>query len=125
MTKAITVCLVIVGLINFIPVIGVFSAQSLENSYSIGLASNDLMILMRHRALLFGVLGGFVLYSAFNATYQGAAMIMAGVSMTGFALLVFFIGGYNDSIFKVFIVDITGIIFLIAALLLKYVVKSD
>ena len=125
MAKAITVCLVIVGLINFAPVIGVLSSQKLESAYSISLASNDLIILMRHRALLFGLLGGFILYSAFMASYQGAAMIMASVSMIGYALLVILVSGYNDSIFRVLIVDIVGIVFLFIAAILKYVVKTS
>ena len=120
MTKAIMVCLVIVGLINFVPVMGAFSTQKLENSYSISLVSNDLIILMKHRALLFGILGGFILYSAFFPSFQTVAMIMAGVSMVGFALLVYSVGGYNASIFKVLIADIIGIVFLAIAAVLKY-----
>jgi len=123
LTKTITVCLIIVGLINCAPVLGVLSAQNLENAYSISLASNDLIILMRHRALLFGVLGGFILYSVFFPSYQGAAMIMAMVSMVSFIALVYLVGGYNDSIYKVLVVDIIGIVFLAIAALLKYVVK--
>ncbi len=80
---------------------------------------------MRHRALLFGILGGFILYSAFFASYQGAAMIMAGVSMIGFALLVIIVGDYNESIFQVLIADIVGIVFLLIAFVLKYVIKSS
>ena len=54
MTKAITLCLIIVGLINLAPVLGVLSAQRLEQGYDILLPSNELIVLMRHRALLFG-----------------------------------------------------------------------
>ena len=125
MAKLIMTCLIIVGLINFIPVIGVLSSQKLESSYSISLISNDLIILMRHRALLFGVLGGFVLYSAFVVAYQGAAMVMAATSMIGFALLVFFVGEYNQSIFNVLVVDLIGIAFLLIAVISKYVIKSS
>lgn len=120
MAKAVMVCLVIVGLINFVPVLGVFSAQKLERAYSVALAGSDLVILMRHRALLFGVLGGFILYSAFFPHYQAAAMIMAGVSMIGFAVLVVLVGGYNGAIFKVLVVDLAGILFLLLAAVLKY-----
>ena len=125
MAKAITVCLIIVGLINFAPVVAVLSAQKLESAYSISLASNDLVILMRHRALLFGVLGGFILYSAFFPPYQVAAMIMAAVSMVGFVVLVYLVDEYNDSILKVLKVDFVGIVFLGAAALLKYQVMGD
>ncbi|WDE04847.1 phosphopantetheine adenylyltransferase [Thalassomonas viridans] len=124
MLKAITACLIIVGLINFLPVLGLFSAQNMENAYSVSLTDNNLVILMRHRALLFGVLGGFILYSAFATPYQGAAMIMAGISMTGYVLLVLMVGGYNEAIFKVLLVDIFAIVVLLIAALLKYAVKK-
>ena len=119
MSWLITLCLVVVGLVNFAPVLGIISASKMEKAYSIRLASNDLEILMRHRALLFGVLGGFILYAAFSPVYQVAAMVMAGVSMIGFAVLVLLVGGYNASIFKVLLGDLVGIGFLLAAVLLK------
>jgi hypothetical protein len=124
MSKTITFCLVIVGLINFVPVAGVLSVQSLESAYSVGISSNDLIILMRHRALLFGILGGFILYAAFVSSYQFAAMIMAGVSMIGFAGLVYSVGGFNESISSVLIIDYVGIVFLAIAALLKYSVRN-
>ncbi|MEP4485544.1 MAG: hypothetical protein ABJ013_07950 [Halioglobus sp.] len=123
--KLIAACLVIVGIINLVPVLGVISAQRLEAGYSVTLAGNDLAILLRHRALLFGILGAFILYSAFNPLYQLPAMIMGGVSMVGFAWLVFVTGGYNDAIGKVLFVDFVGILFLSAAMLLKYVAKPS
>ncbi|MEH6519462.1 MAG: hypothetical protein V7742_22525 [Halioglobus sp.] len=125
MAKTITFCLVVVGLINFAPLVGVISAQRLESSYSIILAENNLAILMRHRALLFGILGGFILYAAFNPIYQTAAMIMAGLSMLGFALLVLGTGNYNEAVGKVLYADLVGIFFLLVAVVLKYVVKSS
>ena len=120
MSKAITLCLIIVGLINFLPVLGVLSAQTLENAYGIALSSNDMIILMRHRALLFGVLGGFILVSAFSPFYQGAAMVMAGISMAGFAVLALSIGEFNPSVHKVLMADYVGIAFLVIAAFLKY-----
>lgn len=120
MEKAITICLVIVGLINLAPVLGIISTRKLESAYAITLGTNDLVILMRHRALLFGILGVFILLSAFAPAYQLAAMAMAGASMVGFALIVVSIGGYNKAIGSVLMIDIVGIIFLLAAVLLKY-----
>ena len=124
MGKLFTFCLVVVGLINIAPVLGIISAAKLEQAYSVNLASNDLEILMRHRALLFGVLGGFIIYSAFFPAFQVAAMVMAGVSMIGFAALVVLVGGYNAAILKVLIADLVGIGFLVAAALLKMFSKG-
>ena len=119
MRKAITFCLVILGVINLLPVIGVFSTQILESSYSVTLAGHDLAILMRHRALLFGILGAFILYSAFYPRFQPAAMVMAGVSMIGFAFLALAIGDFNEAVGRVLWIDVVGILVLLAAVVLK------
>ena len=78
---------------------------------------------MRHRALLFGILGGFILFAAFNHQYQVAAMLMAGVSMVGFAVLVLTSEQYNAAIHKVLLVDYVGIGFLLAAGIIKFWLK--
>lgn len=123
MAKLLTICLVVVGLINFLPVVGMLSAKKLETAYAIAIQSSELEILMRHRALLFGVLGGFILYAAFSPSYQGAAMIMAAVSMIGYAVLTLLVGDYNPALFKVLVADVVGIGFLLAAAFLKYGMK--
>lgn len=120
MNTAIFVLLFIVGLINFLPVIGILSAERLSSAYSIGLASHDLVILMRHRALLFGLIGGFMLFSLFKPTYQTPAMVMAGISMVGFLYFVWAADGNNASIAKIMLIDILGIICLLLAVLFKY-----
>ena len=123
MSKLITVCLVIVGLINFVPVLAIISVQQLEEAYSISLLSNDLIILMKHRALLFGILGGYILYSAFIRIHQGPAILMAAISMVGFVVILHYVGDYNESLNKVLIFDYVGLIFLALAVVLKYIVK--
>ena len=59
-------CLLIVGLINLLPVIGLFGKAKLESTYQIKITSDALVLLMQHRALLFGLIGGFVIYSVWN-----------------------------------------------------------
>ena len=125
MTKLITLCLVIVGLINFLPVVGVVAAQRMESAYAISLQSAELQILMRHRALLFGILGGFILFSAFNPNYQWAAMAMAAFSMIGFALLALTTGSYNAELGRVLTADIVGIVFLAIAVALKILIGTE
>ena len=124
MEKVITFCLVIVGLINLAPVIGILSAQHLEAAYDVSLKGNDLAILMRHRALLFGILGAFVIYSAFHPSLQPAAMIMVGASMLGFVWLVLTTAGYSQAIGKIFFMDLLGIFLLLIAIVLKYLFNS-
>ena len=119
MSKLYILCLVVVGLINLAPVLGIISAPKQDKAYGIGIDTRDLEILRRHRALRFGVGGGFILYSAFFPVYQVAAMVMAAVSMTGFVVLAVLVGGYNRSIFKIIVGDLVGIAFLVGAVVLK------
>jgi hypothetical protein len=125
MNKAIPILLFIVGVINFLPVVGVLSAEKLSQAYAVDLVNNNLVILMRHRALLFGVVGGFILYSVFVPSYQGVAMVMAAITMLGYLYFVWAVGGYNDSIFRVAMVDVVGLVCLALAAALKAVSASS
>ena len=119
MNVLISILLLIVGVINFLPVIGVLSADKLSSAYSVELIGNDIIILMRHRALLFGLVGGFILYSVFKPSYQSVAMVMAAISMLGFLYFVWESGDYNASIAKIAIIDLVGIVCLVIVSVLK------
>ena len=120
-----TVCLVTVGIINLLPAAGMFSANQLQDAYAISLGSNDVEILMRHRALLFGILGTFVVVAAFRPFYRPAAMLMSAVSMIGFILLAHLTGGFNESIHRVLLVDYGGVGFLFLAYILQQFMTPD
>lgn len=68
------------------PIVGVLGVKNLEAAYQVKIASADLALLMQHRALLFGLLDGYVLYSCIYAQYQPAAMLMAVISMIGLGM---------------------------------------
>ena len=118
--NAITVCLVLVGLINFAPVMGLLGVTKLNQAYDVSLVSNDLVLLMRHRALLFGILGAFILYAAFTPKYQTAAMVMGFVSMAGYIVLMLTGSDYNAALTKIMWVDVVGIILVLIAAALKW-----
>jgi len=120
MHKAFLCFLGIVGFINIAPLLGIVSAEKLNQAYGLVLEDSNLVILMRHRALLFGILGGFILYSIFSPQYQSAAMIMAAISMVGYLVLMISTGNYNTEIWKVAIVDLVGLVSLASAAALKY-----
>ncbi len=117
--------LFVVGVINFLPVIGVFSANQLAAAYGVDLNSHELIILMRHRALLFGLLGGLVFWSLFNRPLRLPAMIFSGISMVGFLVLAWPMAELNEPVFRVFLVDVVGIICLAIAVLLKWLANND
>lgn len=68
---------------------------------------------MRHRAVLFGLLGVFLLFAAFNPAVQSGAFIAGFISVTSFLWLAWSIGNYNEQIARVFIADIVALVCLI------------
>ena len=117
-TSMITVLLLIVGLINFIPIIGVVSAEQLTKLYSIKLADNNLIILLQHRALMFGIVGGFIMYAGFNPSLQALAFIAGFVSMLGFIVFALRASTYNQELSKIITLDIIALVLLLIALVL-------
>lgn len=118
--NVISACLLLVGLINFAPVVGLLSVSKLNEAYEITLISHDIILLMRHRALLFGILGAFILYSAFSPKLQTAAMLMGFVSMAGYVVLILIGGDYNSQLQKIMWVDIAGIVLVVIAAIFKW-----
>lgn len=84
MQKSISALLVIVAIIHLIPLTGVLGAEQLSSLYDINLADPNLIILMRHRAILFGLLGAFILYAAFIKQLQPLAITAGYISVISF-----------------------------------------
>ena len=108
MKQLMTIVFVGVGLLNLAPLIGVISADQLQGMYGVPIDSPDLEVLMRHRAILFGIVGGFVLFAAFRPALQGMAATAALVSMLSFILLAVIVGNVGDNVHKVVIADVIG-----------------
>jgi hypothetical protein len=117
-SNAITFLIALAGLINALPVIGMVSGRRIERLYAVEIKGPDLAILMRHRAVLFGLLGGFMIYAAFNPALWLAACVIGLVSMASFIMLAWMTGGYNAALRKVVWIDIAGIIPVLVALAL-------
>lgn len=79
--------LFVAGLIHLIPVGGVVSARSLGRLYDLRLEDPGTVLLLRHRALLFGLLGLFLIVSAFMPPLRMAASLAALFSMLSFVVL--------------------------------------
>jgi hypothetical protein len=58
---AISLLFVAVGILHFIPVVGVISPATVSSLYDVQLPDGNSAILLRHRALLFGILGGVII----------------------------------------------------------------
>ena len=119
MKKLIVFGLLVAGLINLYPVIGVVSVDQLVSLYDVPLENNDLIILMRHRAVLFGILGTLIIYAAVRETLQPVACVAGLVSMFSFIVLAYVAGDFGDAFDKIVIADVIGSIALVGVLVLR------
>tara|TARA_R110000868_G_scaffold34223_1_gene123668 strand:+ start:6893 stop:7267 length:375 start_codon:yes stop_codon:yes gene_type:complete len=118
MNIAIASILLLVGFLNFYPLIGLQGSSRLAALYGLPVDGADLAILMRHRALMFGLVGGFIMSAAFVPEWRGLAFAAGVISMLGFVALAWAEGGYNGFVAKVVMADIVGSLALLVALVL-------
>ena len=111
----ISIMLVIVGVIHILPVSGVLGAEWLSALYGLTFADPNLLILMRHRAVLFGMLGLFMFAAALKPTLQPAAFVMGFVSVLSFLWLAWSTAGYNSQIGRVVVADLVALACLVVA----------
>lgn len=102
------------GGINLLPIIGLAGARTLASLYEVPVHGPDMTLLLRHRALLFGILGSGMMYSAFKPAWQPAALGAGLTSMVGFALLAVAgeggAGALNPAMSRVLRADVLGIV---------------
>ncbi len=80
--------LLVVGVIHIAPAIGLLGATTLHSLYGTPLALDAAeSLLLRHRAVLFGVLGVGLALAAFRPDLHGPALVCAVVSVASFLWL--------------------------------------
>lgn len=99
----------IAAAINLAPVLGAFAPERMSAFYGIELEDPNLQILMRHRAVLFGLVGGVLLVAAFHPPARTIGYILGFASMLTFLLIAWQVGGYGAEIRRVILVDVVGI----------------
>lgn len=113
MKHLVSAMLVVVAIIHLLPLSGVVSSDRLTALYGLNFSEPNLAILMRHRAVLFGILGVFLLFAAFHPPLQLAAFIVGFVSVISFLWLAWSVGDYNGQVARVFAADIVALLCLI------------
>jgi len=109
--------LLTVALIHLLPLAGVLGGTRIEALYGVQLADPNLVILMRHRAVLFGLLGLYFALAAFRPSLQPIAFVAGGASVVSFLYLAWSVGGYNAQVQRVFTADVVALVCLIVGLL--------
>jgi hypothetical protein len=80
MRIAVAALLIVAAIIHLLPLAGVLGAERFPALYGVSVTDPNLQILLRHRALLFGLLGLFLLYAAFQPAVQPLALVAGLVS---------------------------------------------
>ena len=107
--------LFILAVIHLLPVAGVLGSDSLTRLYGISVLDSNTEILLRHRAVLFAIIGLFLLLSVFKSEYQPIAICMGLISVASFLLLTWSIEGLNSEISRVVKVDWLAMALLLVA----------
>jgi len=102
---------VVVAVIHLMPVVGVAGADKLTHLYGVSFSSPDAVVLMQHRAVMFGLLGGLFLYAAFDPAVQALAWCVAMGSVVSFLVLA--AGHASGPLRKVVIADVVALICLV------------
>lgn len=109
----VTAMLLVAALIHLLPLSGVLSAHRLTVLYGLPFEEPNLAILMRHRAVLFGMVGVFLALAAFKPGLQAAALLVGLLSVLSFLLLAWSVGGYNAHLARVVLADVVALVCLL------------
>ncbi|PTQ91174.1 phosphopantetheine adenylyltransferase [Agitococcus lubricus] len=112
-----SITLLLIGLIHFLPLLGVMGVKQLKTLYGVDLTDSSVILLMRHRAVLFGIVGGLIMYSVFFPTLLAVAYIVGAISMASFVVLALPIKNHTPALKKVFYIDMIGLIMLLVSCL--------
>jgi hypothetical protein len=115
------ISLFIAGIINILPSLLAFLPDKISKSYGIEIPNGNYELLLRHRAILFGIIGGLMIYSAIAKKYYEVATIVGLISMVSFILLFFLIGKeMNAELRKVMIIDVVATVVLCLGAILLF-----
>ena len=110
MRHVVSAALLAVALIHVLPVSGVLGAEQLAQLYGIGVAEPNVEILLRHRAVLFGILGAWLAAAAFLPVLQPAAFMAGLASVGSFLVVAWQVGGYNAQVSRVVVADLVAFV---------------
>jgi len=111
--------LFIVGTINISPAMLTFLPSKISKSYGIEILNVNYELLLRHRAAMFGLIGGLLVYAAISRKLYKVSIFVGLFSMLSFIILYFIIGReINAELRKIMIIDIAAVAILLVGFIL-------
>ncbi len=123
--RLITLLLLTIAIIHLLPLSGLAGGERLTALYGITIDDPNLAILLRHRAVMFGLLGGLFATAAFRTAWQPLAFIAAAISVGSFLVLAWTSGPYNNAVQRVVSADIIAALCLLIAVVLYYLRRQQ
>ena len=117
--RIVALMLASVAVIHLLPVTGVLGQHHLTALYGLPFDERNTAILIRHRAVLFGLLGAFLLYAAARPRHHLPGMLAGLVSVLSFLWLAWSVGDYNAYIGRVVAADAVALICLVVAVSMR------
>ncbi len=111
--------LLVAALINFAPLLGAFLPARMETLYGISIDDPNLEVLLRHRAVLFGVVGGLLFAALLRPGVRTVAYTVGFVSMLSFLVVAAVVGDTTEHIGTVVGLDVVGLVALVGAVLIE------
>lgn len=105
----------LVALLHALPLVGVLGAGRLSALYGVDVGDPNLALLMRHRAVLFGLLAALLAVAAWRPALHGLGLVAGLVSVGAFLLLAALEGPLNEAVITVVRLDVAALILLLAA----------
>jgi hypothetical protein len=115
----------IAALIHLLPVVGVLGADALRELYGVAIGDPTLLVLLRHRALLFGLLGVMLLASIARSALRTPALVAGIVSTASFLLIALDADGHSRALQRVVIADVVALVALLIAALANPAIRGD
>ena len=114
------VVLLLAALVHALPLLGVLGGDQLQKLYAVQTDDPALLLLLRHRAVLFAVLAAVFVYCAMSPSLRSVGLSMVLVCTASFVLLAQ-LGGdaMNPALKRVFWVDVILVSLSVSVLLIQ------
>jgi hypothetical protein len=116
--RIVAALLAVAGLIHLLPLPGLLGADWLARLYEVA-PDDGTALLLRHRALLFGLLGGLLLTAALRPALRTTALVGGLVSTAGFLVLAGDPTQLGPALWRVWVADVVALGCLVGAALLQ------
>jgi hypothetical protein len=124
MSRVVTALMLVAAIIHLLPLPGVMGGAMLERLYGVKVDDPSLALLLRHRALLFGLVAGLLLAAIVWPYLKPAALTVALISTVSFLILAGLAPQINAAVLRVVVVDVVAIVCLVAACVIDRLFRS-